>query len=316
MTASNFRLSRTAFGLVIQAYKTLDALVPAMSVILPAGHPAARVNYFLFHADPWKALIDAVQQRGFPARALDDHVLNFMFAGPQPVPFDPGTEFWGAGCTYKRSKVAREEESADSGGAKFYDKVYSADRPELFPKSTYERASGHDGIITILPPDESSWMVPEPELGVVPFFDPATGRFRPVDEIVGMTICDDMSSRDVEGDNPLYLPQAKGWDGSNGVGPCFSILRGGIPEKTGIKMRIIRKGREVFKGETTVAQMNRKPQDLLDWLGKHRRFPNGVVLSTGTGTVPEGKFTLEEEDEVTMTIDGVGVLKQTVAIAS
>lgn len=210
-------------------------------------------------------------------------------------------EVWAAGVTYKRSKIAREEESA--GAARFYDKVYTADRPELFLKASAWRVVGPGGLVRIR--KDGKWNVPEPELALV---------ISPALKIVGYTIGNDMSSRDIEGENPLYLPQAKVYDGSCAVGPVVT-LAGAIPPLAGVqvKLEIVRGGRRAFEGSTNLGQMARTPENLVEWLGRETSFPHGAVLLTGTGIVPPDEFTLASGDEIRITIDGIGTLANRVA---
>ena len=205
-------------------------------------------------------------------------------------------EIWAAGVTYKRSKVAREEESA--GAAQFYDKVYSAARPELFMKATPERVT-HPGEPIRVRAD-SEWNVPEPELTLV---------VTPALKIVGYTVGNDVSSRDIEGENPLYLPQAKIYTGSCAVGPWVT-LADAIPELTTCEIRLVihRDGQIAFDGSTSIAQMNRTPESLVEWLGKENVFPHGVLLMTGTGIVPPDAFSLSSGDRVEISIAGIGTL--------
>ena len=210
-------------------------------------------------------------------------------------------EIWAAGVTYKRSKVAREEESR--GAAQFYDKVYTAPRPELFLKATPERVVGPGQPVGIRA--DSKWSVPEPERALV---------VSPDLRIVGYTIGNDMSSRDIEGENPLYLPQAKIYKQSCSVGPLITPV-GVMPALPGVEIRIVirRGGNVAFEGSTTLAQMARTPESLVEWLGRENEFPNGVVLLTGTGVVPPDEFTLASGDEIAISIAGIGTLANTVA---
>jgi 2-dehydro-3-deoxy-D-arabinonate dehydratase len=205
-------------------------------------------------------------------------------------------EIWASGVTYKRSKVAREEES--EGAAQFYDKVYSAPRPELFFKATPERCSAHGEPIRVR--SDSKWNVPEPELTLV---------ISPDLRIVGYTIGNDVSSRDIEGENPLYLPQAKVYHGSCAVGPVVALANS-IPDVSQCEIRlIIQRNRQVsFDGTTSFSQMNRTPKELVEWLGKENRFPHGVLLMTGTGIVPPDSFSLAPGDVVDISISGIGTL--------
>jgi 2-dehydro-3-deoxy-D-arabinonate dehydratase len=210
-------------------------------------------------------------------------------------------EVWAAGVTYKRSKIAREEESA--GAASFYDKVYTAERPELFLKAAAWRVVGPGGLVRIR--KDGKWNVPEPELALV---------ISPALKIVGYTIGNDMSSRDIEGENPLYLPQAKVYDGSCAVGPVVT-LAGAMPPLAGVqvKLEIDRGGKRAFEGSTNLGQMARTPEELVGWLGRETSFPHGAILLTGTGIVPPDAFTLATGDEIRISIDGIGTLANRVA---
>jgi len=209
-------------------------------------------------------------------------------------------EVWGAGVTYERSKVAREQESDQA--ATFYDRVYTAARPELFFKATPSRVAGSGQAIRVR--RDTRWCVPEPELALV---------LSPELEIIGFTIGNDVSARDIEGENPLYLPQAKMYDACCGLGPVIT-LAGAMPprERIGIRMEIDRDGTTVFRGETGIAKMARRFEELLEWLGRDNRFPAGVILLTGTGIVPPDDFSLSPGDLVLITIDGIGTLANSV----
>ena len=205
-------------------------------------------------------------------------------------------EIWAAGVTYLRSKKAREDESA--GAARFYDLVYTAPRPELFFKATPARVVGPGQPIRVRA--DSRWSVPEPELALV---------VSPDLRIVGYTIGNDMSARDIEGENPLYLPQAKVYKQSCALGPCVTLATALPPrEQVGIRLRVERGGAIAFAGETSLARMARPLEELVDWLGRENEFPNGVILLTGTGIVPPDEFTLQAGDVVAIAIDGVGEL--------
>jgi 2-dehydro-3-deoxy-D-arabinonate dehydratase len=206
-------------------------------------------------------------------------------------------EVWAAGVTYFRSRSARIEESKSSGGGDFYDRVYSAERPELFFKATPNRVVGHHGKVAIR--KDATWSVPEPELTLV---------VNPGGKIIGYTIGNDMSSRDIEGENPLYLPQAKVYYRSCALGPGILLAAGPLPSSTTIAMEIIRGGQPVFSGATDLSQMKREPQMLVDYLYRDNIFPNGCFLLTGTGVVPPDSFTLQQGDEIRITIDGIGTL--------
>ena len=210
-------------------------------------------------------------------------------------------EVWAAGVTYFRSKEARMDESKESGGATFYDKVYDADRPELFFKSTAKRVVGHGGYVHIR--KDSTWNVPEPELAL---FINSNGN------IEGYTIGNDMSSRSIEGENMLYLPQAKTYSRSAGLGPCLYVPSAPIPQHTTIAMEIIRNGKVMYSDKVQISQMKRKHTELAEWLFRELDFPSGCFLMTGTCLVPTNDFTLAVKDVVNMTIDGIGMLTNTI----
>jgi 2-dehydro-3-deoxy-D-arabinonate dehydratase len=211
-------------------------------------------------------------------------------------------EVWAAGVTYFRSRSARIEESKDAGGGTFYDRVYSATRPELFFKATSRRVIGPGGNVRIR--SDATWSVPEPELTLVLNADA---------EIIGYTIGNDMSSRDIEGENPLYLPQAKVYDGSCALGPCLLLADAPLPKTTAISIAIERAGAEVFAGITSIAEIKRDFTELASYLFRDSSFPEGAYLMTGTGIVPEDDFTLGHNDVISITIEGIGTLRNTVA---
>lgn len=211
-----------------------------------------------------------------------------------------GQEVWAAGVTYQRSQTARMEESA--AAASCYDRVYTADRPELFFKATPNRVSGHRGPLRIR--RDSSWNVPEPEITLV---------LSPSLKIVGLTCGNDMSSRDIEGENPLYLPQAKCYDQCAGLGPWVTLFRGlPRPDQIGIDVKIERGGQIVFDQQSSAAQMARGFEDLVEWLGRDNHFPGGAFLMTGTGIVPGNDFTLHPDDLVHIRVEGVGTLSNVI----
>ncbi len=206
-------------------------------------------------------------------------------------------EVWAAGVTYFRSRDARMEESKSAGGGDFYDRVYSAERPELFFKGTAHRVVGPGGKVAIR--SDASWSVPEPEL--VLFITPGG-------EIAGYTVGNDMSSRDIEGENPLYLPQAKVYDRSCALGPCLLISEEPLPASTEIRIEIRRESALAFSGSTTLTELKRTPQDLVRYLYHSSSFPSGCFLFTGTGIVPPDSFTLKAGDEIAITIPPIGSL--------
>ena len=210
-------------------------------------------------------------------------------------------EVWAAGVTYFRSRTARMEESKDAGGGTFYDRVYEADRPELFFKATAWRVRGPRASIRIR--RDARWNVPEPELALC-----VNAR----GEIVGYTIGNDVSSRDIEGENPLYLPQAKVYDGSCALGPGLYVTNDALPPETAIEIRITRGKDVVFEGNTALSQMRRKPEELVEYLYREMSFPAGCILLTGTGIIPPDEFTLRRGDLVEITIEPIGTLSNTV----
>jgi 2-dehydro-3-deoxy-D-arabinonate dehydratase len=265
---------------------------------------------------PEVGLLDADRVRPIDLTKSGAASLAELLAGPDPasavsrgltaesIPvrrvslFPPvdAQEIWAAGVTYLRSKKAREDESA--GASRFYDLVYTAPRPELFFKATPARVVGPGQPVRARA--DSRWSVPEPELALV---------ISPDLRIVGYTIGNDMSARDIEGENPLYLPQAKVYKQSCAIGPCVTLATALPPrEQVGIRLRIERGGAVAFAGETSLARMARPLEELVDWLGRENEFPNGVILLTGTGIVPPDELTLQAGDVVSIAIDGVGEL--------
>jgi len=210
-------------------------------------------------------------------------------------------EVWAAGVTYYRSRTARMAESHDAGAENFYDRVYTAERPELFFKATPHRVSGPNEGVRIR--KDSRWNVPEPELALV---------ITKQGKIIGYTIGNDMSSRDIEGENPLYLPQAKVYDRSCALGPCVLVSPQTPDPATEILLEIIRGEEKEFVGATTLAQLKRTPASLVEFLYRDNSFPNGCVLLTGTGIVPSDDFSLQSGDEIRITIDPIGTLRNVV----
>jgi 2-dehydro-3-deoxy-D-arabinonate dehydratase len=249
----------------------------ALTELLHADDPARRIGHLLASSGP-----------GIPKGEVS--VL---------APLDR-QEVWGAGVTYERSKVAREQESDKA--ASFYDLVYRAERPELFFKATPSRVVGPLQPVRVR--RDSSWCVPEPELALV---------LSPSLVLVGFTVGNDMSARDIEGENPLYLPQAKLYDSCCALGPAITLVTAMPPhDSIGIRLEIERDGRRIHHGETSVARMARRFEELIDWLGRENRFPDGVILLTGTGIVPPDEFSLRHDDMVRITIDGIGTLSNPV----
>ena len=267
-----------------------------------------REGPFVEHRGRWYALAgawDAIFNRDDLTRWLTARI-DGQGREPPPAadllpPID-SQEVWAAGVTYFRSRTARMEESKSAGGGDFYDRVYTADRPELFFKATAHRVRGHGQPVRIR--RDARWNVPEPELTLA-----VTSR----GAIVGYTIGNDMSSRDIEGENPLYLPQAKVYDGSCALGPCIYVTPDALPSTTEIRIAIARGGRAVFEGATTLAAMKRTPDELVEYLYRDNSFPTGCLLLTGTGIVPPDEFTLAPGDQVSITIEPVGTLVNVVA---
>jgi 2-dehydro-3-deoxy-D-arabinonate dehydratase len=239
--------------------------------------------------------LDFLRERS--ERALAEPV-GASYDGAELFPPLESQEVWAAGVTYERSKEARMEESA--GGGSFYDRVYTADRPELFFKATPRRVVGPGRPIRIR--SDSGWDVPEPELALAVN---ATGT------IVGYTVGNDVSSRSIEGENPLYLPQAKVYDGSCALGPALALAgEGGIddPRDLEIKLTIRRGAILAFEGAVSTSRMRRGPEELVGYLFRHNTFPVGAFLLTGTGIVPPDDFTLQPGDEVAIAIPPIGTL--------
>jgi 2-dehydro-3-deoxy-D-arabinonate dehydratase len=225
---------------------------------------------------------------------------SMAIAEAQLLPPIDAQEVWAAGVTYKRSQTARMEESETA--ASCYDRVYNSPRPEIFFKATPHRVRGSGQPLRIR--QDATWNVPEPELALV---------LSPSLQIVGFTIGNDMSSRDIEGDNPLYLPQAKMYNECCGLGPWITLTEA-MParEKIAISLSIVRQGKEVFSQSTSAAEMARTFDDLVQWLGRDNSFPNGAFLLTGTGIVPNSDFTLHPADSVAITIAGIGTLTNSI----
>lgn len=211
-------------------------------------------------------------------------------------------EVWASGVTYYRSRSARIEESKDAGGGDFYDRVYSAERPELFFKAVAHKVAGPNSAVRIR--SDAKWSVPEPELALVVN---ARGK------IIGYTIGNDMSSRDIEGANPLYLPQAKVYDRSCALGPGILIQEEPMPATTEIAMEILRGGQAEFSAAIRLAEMKRDPRTLVEYLYRDQSFPFGCFLLTGTGIIPPDAFSLQGGDEIRISISGIGTLVNHVA---
>lgn len=254
-------------------------------------------RFYTLNASSWDDLIAREDLRDYLAHLIGEAKAADAVALENLLPPIGSQEVWAAGVTYYRSRDARMEESKSAGGGDFYDRVYSATRPELFFKSSPHRVVGSGGKVAIR--DDAAWSVPEPEL---------TLFVSPGGKIAGYTIGNDMSSRDIEGENPLYLPQAKVYDRSCALGPCLLIAEEPLPVSTEILLEIRRAGAVVFSGATALKEMKRKPEELVEYLYRNNSFPKGSFLLTGTGVVPPDSFTLRVDDEIRINIPPIGML--------
>ena len=258
-------------------------------------------RFFPVAAKSWDALLSSADLHARARAAIERGTATGVDAGAA-LPPSYSQEVWAAGVTYYRSRSARMEESKDAGGGDFYDRVYAAGRPELFFKASGSRVVGPGDAVRIR--SDAKWSVPEPELTL--FVDP-TGT------IAGYTVGNDMSSRDIEGENPLYLPQAKVYDGSCALGPCILLAKEPLSKATTIHLEIVRKTSTIFVGSTTLADLKRDPKELVSYLFRETSFPRGVFLMTGTGIVPGDDFTLAHGDTIRIQIEGIGTLENYVA---
>lgn len=265
------------------------------------GAVAEHAGTFFALADDWDALL------------CRDDLAAHLQASCAGAPGAPGLdarvlapvgrqEVWAAGVTYTRSRAARIEESEEAGGGSFYDRVYEAERPELFFKAAGWRVRGPGEPVRIR--SDARWSVPEPEVALC---------VTPSGRIVAWTIGNDMSSRDIEGENPLYLPQAKSYDGACALGPALVVADGAPPPETPIALRVVRDGAVVCEGRTTFGQMRREPTALVEFLYRESSFPDGCILLTGTGVVPEPDFGLRPGDEISIAVPPAGTLTNVVA---
>ncbi len=251
--------------------------------------------------EEWDALLNRPGLAAHLRAAVSGGGAARSLSGPPLAPA-VGQEIWGAGVTYDRSRTARLEESQAAGGASFYDRVYDAERPELFFKCAGWRARGPGAAVRIR--HDSRWSVPEPELAVC-----VNAR----GEIVGYSIGDDLSARDIEAENPLYLPQAKIWDGACALGPALLVAEGPLPPATAVTLRVLRSGAAAFEGSTTLARMKRRLDDLVRYLYLETSFPAGCILFTGTGIVPPTEFSLRPADVIEIDVPPIGTLTNRVA---
>jgi 2-dehydro-3-deoxy-D-arabinonate dehydratase len=257
--------------------------------------PESDWDSFVNRPDLFNKVSDAVKSLEADA-ALAGVIQSHLLA---PV---GNQEVWASGVTYIRSREARMEESKNAGGGDFYARVYEASRPELFFKAPSYRTVGSGSPVRIR--RDSTWNVPEPELTL---FICSSGS------IEGYTIGNDMSSRDIEGENPLYLPQAKSYDGATAIGPCLYVPGRPIHADTAISITIQRKEETVFSNEISINQMKRKHTELAEYLFREVTFPYGTYLMTGTGIVPPDNFTVQSGDVIKISIEHIGTLVNTVA---
>jgi 2-dehydro-3-deoxy-D-arabinonate dehydratase len=258
-------------------------------------------RFYTLNASSWDDLVAREDLRDYLEHQMAEGKLADAVAPEDLLPPLGSPEVWAAGVTYYRSRDARREAANTAGGGDFYDRVYQATRPELFFKSAPHRVVGPGAKVAIR--DDASWSVPEPEL---------TLFVSPGGTVAGYTIGNDMSSRDIEGENPLYLPQAKVYDRSCALGPCLLIADEPLPASTGIALEIRRGGAVAFSGSTTLKEMKRKLEELVEYLYRNNSFPHGCFLLTGTGVVPPDSFTLKAGDEIRITIPPIGTLVNTV----
>jgi 2-dehydro-3-deoxy-D-arabinonate dehydratase len=250
----------------------------------------------------WDELINRPQLADYlvsvAADAANDESL--LEAISEPLAPIESQELWAAGVTYFRSRTARMEEAEEAGGGNFYDRVYVAPRPELFMKATAHRVVGTQQTMRLR--SDSQWIVPEPELVLV---------INSAAEIVGYTVGNDLSCRDIEGENPLYLPQAKTFDRCAAVGPAVLVSKTPPAKETQVRLVVQRQGHPIVEDSTTLAQMKRTFEELVGWLFKENCHPRGCLLMTGTGIVPAPGFSLQPGDVVQITIEGIGTLTNT-----
>ena len=262
----------------------------------------ANGNFYAVNAN-WDKLINddnamqTAKELTANATAADSSLIEELL----PV-IGSNQELWACGVTYLRSKIGRQEESKDAGGGDFYARVYDAERPECFFKSTPHRVAGSKGFVRIR--KDSTWDVPEPELTLV---------VTTSGEIIGYTIGNDMSSRSIEGENPLYLPQAKTYDGCAALGPCILLTEKPISSDTKITLTIKRNNETAFTDTIAINQMKRTPEELSSFIYRECSFPHGCMIMTGTGIVPGNDFTLQSGDEILIAIDKIGELINVVA---
>ncbi|QXD23629.1 fumarylacetoacetate hydrolase family protein [Opitutia bacterium ISCC 51] len=261
---------------------------------LPQGIYVVREDLSGYLDSEWDALFEAENIYS----VLSDATLTEREADLDEALAPIGAqEVWASGVTYYSSRMAREAESAAAGGGNFYTRVYAAERPEIFFKSTPNRVSGPGGKVRIRA--DSTWDVPEPEL---------TLAISAEGDIFGYTIGNDMSSRSIEGENPLYLPQAKTFEQCASLGPCIVVTPEPLKPTTEIRMIIKRNSMVAYFGQCKLSDMKRTLEELRDYLVRELEFPKGAFLMTGTGIVPDHDFTLQPKDEINITIETIGTL--------
>jgi 2-dehydro-3-deoxy-D-arabinonate dehydratase len=259
-------------------------------------------KFYLSQNDNWDTfindddLLEKIENLILVLKERDDRDVENLLP-----PIGDRQELWACGVTYLRSKIGRQEESKATGGADFYAKVYEAERPEVFFKSNPHRIVGHNAFVRIR--KDSTWDVPEPELTLVVT---SSGK------IVGYTIGNDMSSRSIEGENPLYLPQAKTYDACAALGPCIYVTDDPLDTNTNISLAINRDNKKVFEGSIAISQIKRTFKELVSFVYREASFPYGCLIMTGTGIVPGNDFTLKSGDEINISIDNIGTLSNTV----
>ena len=258
-------------------------------------------KYYPIPETSWDALVTHADLGGYLRSIVSQGKPAADFTSAQILAPIGTQEVWAAGVTYYRSRSARMEEAKSAGGGDFYDRVYSAERPEIFFKAMASRVADPGTSVRIR--SDSKWNVPEPELTLL-----INNR----GQIIGYSIGNDMSSRDIEGENPLYLPQAKVYDRSCALGPCILVSSVPLPATTPIQLEILRGGATVFSAATSLVELKRDPKSLVEYLFRDNHFPSGAYLMTGTGIVPPDSFTLAAGDRVRITIDPIGTLENDV----
>jgi 2-dehydro-3-deoxy-D-arabinonate dehydratase len=278
------------FNLQMKLYRTENGLV-----LEKQG------SYVKLESTDWDSFINQADLSSLLSKLFEESSKLSEFPETKILAPIVNQEVWASGVTYLRSKTARMEESKDAGGGDFYDRVYEAERPEIFFKATASRTVGPHESVRIR--KDSAWNVPEPELTLL---------VNHKAQIIGYTVGNDMSSRDIEGENPLYLPQAKSYDKSAAIGPCVYISETEISKDSEIKLEIFRGNEKKFGGSTHLSQMKRALPELVSYLTRECSFPYGVYLMTGTGIVPPDEFSLASGDRIEISIENIGTLINTV----